>query len=183
MKKRVVATRLFLVLFAFWMALSGRTDPLFLAMGIASAAFVTALTYDLVADSLGVEPWRWRLARRTWRFAVYLSWMVSRIVVASVQIAYYIIHPRASLEPRVLRFRCGLRSPVARVMLANSITLVPGTLTLRVEGEEFTVHVLVRDSADDLLNARMQNMVGRVFLEQREPAPTPVWEPAGQVAR
>jgi multicomponent Na+:H+ antiporter subunit E len=107
---------------------------------------------------------------------VYLGWLVSRMVVASVQVAYFVLHPRMPLEPAVLRFRTRMRSPLGRVILANTITLVPGTLTMHVDDDEYVVHALVPSAAADLLTARSQNMIGRMFLEEPDAAVWAVWE-------
>jgi multicomponent Na+:H+ antiporter subunit E len=113
---------------------------------------------------------------RAWRFVAYVGWLVARMVVASVQVAYFVIHPRMPLEPAVLRFRTRMRSPLGRVMLANTITLVPGTLTMHVDGDEYVVHALVPSAAADLLTARSQNIIGRIFLEEPDAAVWAVWE-------
>jgi multicomponent Na+:H+ antiporter subunit E len=177
MTRRRLTAVLFVSLLLFWFALSGRFDPLFVAMGVASAALVTWVTRDVVATALGEASPRGRLPYRAWRAVVYVVWLLGRIFVASAQVAYFVLHPRVPLEPAVLRFRTTLRHPVARTILANSITLVPGTMTLRLVEGEYVVHALVPAAADDLVSGRMQTMIGAVFLEGPEPAPEVAWEP------
>lgn len=174
----------FLALFAFWLLLSGDLRPLFLAMGAASALLVVWLTHDLVTETFGGQvPHGGRWPHRIWRFVVYLGWMLARIFVASLQVAYFALHPRPPLDPALLRFRTGLQSRFARVMLANSITLIPGTLTLSLTDDELLVHVLIPRAADDLLDATMQNLVGSIFREEPQPAPTVTWERGSEVTR
>ena len=169
---------LFLVLLAFWLLLSGQYNPLFIGMGVASAALVTALTHDMVERELGDRPSTVRaVALKTWWFAVYTVWLFGRILPAGVQVAWFVVHPRMPIDPHMLRFRTQLSSPIARTILANSITLVPGTMSVTVEGDEFCVHTMVPASAADLISARMQNHVGRVFLEPPQQPPEIVWEP------
>jgi multicomponent Na+:H+ antiporter subunit E len=171
----------FALLLLFWVLLSSQMQPLFLIMGAASAAVVTTLTHRHLAAALySGSPARIRdLPLRAWRFAVYGGWLVIRMVAASIQVAYFVVHPRMPLDPAVLRFRTRLRSPLARVMLANTITLVPGTLTIHVEDDEYLVHALVPSAAADLLAARMQNTIGRMFLEEPDAAVWAVWEVRG----
>ena len=169
----------FLLLLGFWLLLSARVDPVFLGMGIASAALVTALTHRLVAKVLGPNLGGPRVApRRIFRYVVYLLWLVGKIPPAGLQIAYHVLHPRVPIDPGVLRFRTGLQSPMARAILANSITLVPGTMTLEVDDDEFIVHAFIPSAADDLADATMQNKIADVFLEEHDPAPHVVWEPS-----
>jgi multicomponent Na+:H+ antiporter subunit E len=168
----------FVVLLAFWLLLSGQYSPVFLGMGVASAALVTALTQALVAPSLGPDVGGVRvLPRRLLSYAVYIAWLISRIPPAGLQIAYHVLHPRVPIDPGVLRFRTGLQSPMARAILANSITLVPGTMTLEVNDDEFVVHAFIPSAVDDLASATMQNKIADVFREEHDPAPEVVWEP------
>ena len=180
MRRPGVAVLLFLALFGFWLALSGQLNALFVGMGLASAAVVTLLTHGIVADALGTTRPRGRVAYRLWRALVYLVWLVGRIVVASAQLAVLVLHPRTSIEPSVLRFSTTLEHPVARTILANSITLVPGTMTLQLTGDEYVVHALVPAAADDLVSGRMQAIIGRIFLEDVGVAPDVVWERGAQ---
>ena len=169
----------FVLLLAFWLAISGQYSPLFVGMGVASALLVTAASHSFVAASLGPAvhgPSSW--ARRLGHLVVYLVWLVSRIPPAGFQVAFFVLHPRMPVRPATIRFRTALESPVARTMLANSITLVPGTLTLAAEEDgSFVVHALVPGSTDDLVSAEMQNRIAKVFLADPEPAPEVVWEP------
>jgi multicomponent Na+:H+ antiporter subunit E len=174
----------FVLLLAFWLVLSDQHNLLFLGIGAASAALVTGATHELFMEAFGRDrPHARRLGHRFWRFAVYVLWLTWRILVASLQVAYFAIHPRPPLQPRILRFRSRLRRPLAQTILANSITLVPGTLTLSVDDGEYLVHALLPGAADDLVNAKMQNMIGAFFLEAPEPAPTVTWVEDGEVAR
>ena len=173
---------LFLVLLAFWLLLSARLSPVFLGMGVGSAALVAWLTHPLIGKVLGPELGPRVLLRRGWYYVVYLVWLVGRIVPAGVQVAYHVLHPRLPINPGVLRFRTTLHSPIARTMLANSITLVPGTMTIEVDGDEFVVHAFIPSAADDLASARLQNRIADIFHEEHEAAPNVVWEPSWRVS-
>ncbi len=165
-------------LFAFWVGLSSQHTPFFVGMGAVAAVSVAALTHDLVMDAVagGRLPWR-LLPLRSWRFASYLVWLLSRMIVASVQVAYYVLHPRMPLDPGIVRFPTRLRSRLARTMVANTITLIPGTLTVDLVGDEYIVHTFVPSSADDLISGELQRKVGAIFLEE-PPAPAHVlWDP------
>jgi multicomponent Na+:H+ antiporter subunit E len=54
---------------------------------------------------------------------------------------------------------------VARVVLGNSITLTPGTLTVDIDGDEYLVHALTEGAARDLLQDRMQTRVAGLFID------------------
>ncbi len=52
---------------------------------------------------------------------------------------------RYEIDPVIVKFKTDLKTDMAKAVLANSITLTPGTITISVEGDEFTVHALDRD--------------------------------------
>lgn len=159
-------------LFAFWFALSGRIEPLFLVTGAIAAVVVTALTSSIVAVCL--RPDREHVAIRQIPLALmravgFAVWMAGRILVASVQLAMIVLSPSMPLDPCSVRFRTELRSPLARATLANSISLVPGTLTVDIEGQEILVHALSPAQVQDLVTGRLQNKIARIFLEGPQP--------------
>lgn len=176
---------LFVALMAFWLLISPqRTDPVFLGLGVVSALLVTAFSQRILAEALrpattGVGT----LAVRAVRHVGYVLWLLSRMPPAAVQVAHYTLHPRMPIEPGVLRFTSHLESPSARALLANSITLVPGTLTVAVEGDEFVVHAFFPSAADDLVSGHMQGRIARVFGQDPEHDPQARWVTAEEVGR
>ena len=68
-----------------------------------------------------------------------------------------------------------MQKTFAQVIVANSITLTPGTTSVSLKDGEYIVHALVPSAPKDILNAKMQNKVGAIFLEEKEPPPTPLW--------
>jgi multicomponent Na+:H+ antiporter subunit E len=117
-----------------------------------------------------------RLRRVVW-FLFFLGWLMGRIVAASVQVAYFALNPRLPFEPTFVRFRTTMRRPLSRVILAVAITIVPGTLTVHLEGDEYLVHAALPKSAGDLASGRMQNLIGRFLGEDAEPPPELEWLP------
>ena len=167
-----------IALFGFWQVLSWRLDPLFIVMGVVFAAAITLatqrLTATIVHDQRPSPPLR-RLPVLMWRFVAYSGWILGRMVVAGVQIARITLSPRLPLDPVEFRFRTELASPMARTVFTNSITLVPGTLTVELEGQWVTVHALFPAAADDLVSGALQNRVARLFDEGPQPPATPTW--------
>ena len=97
------------------------------------------------------------------RFAVYLPWLGVQVVVASLQVVYVVWHPRLPVSPGVLRIRKRYPHTMARLTLANSITLTPGTVTLDVDGDEFVVHALTESGGRALERGTMPDRVSRLF--------------------
>jgi multicomponent Na+:H+ antiporter subunit E len=90
-------------------------------------------------------------------------------------VAYIVLHPKLPIEPGLLRFRTRLRSQVGHVILANSITLTPGTITVDLSDGTYLVHALVPGAAASLLEAKMQSKLEAIFGEPEEPQPEIRW--------
>ena len=166
----------FLALFGFWMLLSWRLDPMYLAFGLISAAGITVwaqrLTATIVHDDRPSPGW-FRLPTLAARLVAYVGWILWSMLKAGLQIARIVLSPGLNIDPRELRFRIDLRSPMARTVFANSITLVPGTLTVDIEGDWVLVHALYPEAADDILSGKLQNRVARLFDEGEQPSVDP----------
>lgn len=158
-----------LILFAFWIILSGKFDLFHLALGFLSSLGVSLVTRKLVIlrpPVVGILP------PTLHRWPLYLPWLMWQILLSAVQVARVVLHPKMPINPRLIRFKCGLPNPLAHVTLANSITLTPGTVTLDVAEEEYTVHALTAGAADSLVPAKgegeMQERVARLFGTEPE---------------
>lgn len=165
---------LFVALLLFWQSLSARVDPLFITLGVLSAALTTWFSLRLLENVVG-------RAEDTPRIHVgylisFLVWLLLQIPPAGIQIARVVLDPRRPPRPGIVRFRTTLGSPAARTLLANAITLVPGTMTVNVEGGDFTVHAFTPDTTADLADATMQGKIARAFRQEPEVPPRMVWD-------
>jgi len=179
-QKRLISAILqFIILFAFWLILSGHYQVKYIVIGALSAGLVTFLTNDLFDAAL-------RYGERTevktrldllqlGRFLLYLPWLLSRIIMANVQVAYLVLHPKMPIDPGLLVFRTRMKKGMAQVTLANSITLTPGTITTSLENGQYIIHTLKRPLAGELEDATMQNKIATVYLENKEPPPVTRW--------
>ena len=169
----------FIILFAFWLILSGRYQLKYILIGAVAAGLVTFLTNDLLYSALHrgvrVETKVWAVLLQLWRFIAYLPWLLSRIIMANVQVAYLVLHPKMPIDPVLFLFRTRMRKGISQVTLANSITLTPGTITVSLEGGRYIIHTLKPPLASELAEAVMQNKIAKVYLEEKEPPPAARW--------
>jgi multicomponent Na+:H+ antiporter subunit E len=173
--RAIRTTTLFVVLSIFWLLLSGRLDALFVGMGLASAAAVTWFATRLLHGVVGPADATPRVS--LWHLTTFLVWLLLQIPPAGLVIARVVLDQRRPPRPGVVRFRTRLQNPAARTLLANAITLVPGTMTLNVEGDELTVHAFTPDAMLDLYTAATQRRIARAFREPLDDPPELVWEP------
>ena len=170
-KRALHHTLVALILFALWVVFSGKFDAMHLIMGVVCSVFVSAISGDLLyTDHPNSDQRRW-LSLLPWgKMALYLPWLLWEIVKANIQVLKLVLGPRRNIRPRVVRFKTGLKHEVAKVVLGNSITLTPGTVTLDIEEDgTYVVHAIDEPSADGLLAGSMQTKVARVFGEQAKP--------------
>jgi len=163
----------FIILFIFWLVLSGQFQLKYLVIGICASALVTYLTHDLLYRS-GPEAQTEKpvyLLRCALGMLRYLPWLVIAIVKANFQIAAIIINPRMPIDPALVQFQSKLTKKISLVTLANSITLTPGTITVELANGKYLVHSLIPGSAGDLESGLMQNKVAHVFCDNEETRP------------
>jgi multicomponent Na+:H+ antiporter subunit E len=166
---------LFVTLLVFWLLLSNRLDPLFVGIGIVSAAGVTWFATKLLDGVVGPADATPRVS--LWHLTTFFAWLLIQIPPAGLVIARVVLDQRRPPRPGVVRFRTGLTNPAARTLLANAITLVPGTMTLNIEDDVFVVHAFTPDAMLDLYTAATQRRIARAFREPLDDPPQLVWEP------
>lgn len=155
------AASVFLVLYAFWLLLSGLFTPFLLAAGAGCALAVLAFARRMdVIDREG-HPIHlgWRALFSYW------PWLIKEIAKSSWDVSRRILDPRLPISPTLARFRPSQKSELGLVIHANSITLTPGTVAVEVEAGEFLVHALTREGAADLAGSEMDRRVAA--LEQK----------------
>jgi multicomponent Na+:H+ antiporter subunit E len=150
----------FLIMFGFWLLLSGLFDAFHLTLGVLSSGLVAALSGNLFIRDAALPG---RLAM-IGRFLLYIPWLLREIFFSTLQVAYLAIHPRMLdlIEPTVVTFKTKLTRDYSRVALANSITLTPGTITIRIVEDVFHVHAISRKMAAGL-PGEMEERLQRVF--------------------
>ena len=75
-------------------------------------------------------------------YLLYVPLFMKTLVVSNLDVARRVLDPKLPINPGVVRIRTGLTKPYQRLILANSITLTPGTVTLDMDGEWMEVHWL-----------------------------------------
>lgn len=160
--KAKIAT--FAVMLVFWVLLSGMFDAFHLTLGVISCLLVAHFSHDLLFYSQDKRGW----LRSLVGFIGYLPWLFYQIILANLQVAYVVLHPRMLdlIDPHVVRFKTRLKRPISKVTFAQSITLTPGTITVSIHDDELSVYALTR-SASDSLPGEMEVRVGRAL----EPEP------------
>jgi multicomponent Na+:H+ antiporter subunit E len=152
---------LFAVSYGFYLVLGDPTYWFDQLTGLA-AGLVVAITLSHVTFSHAPKPIRSPV--RSFRFFVlYVPYLVFEIVKANVAISTVILRPSMPIDPRLTRVRVAVAGGLPVTALANSITLTPGTLTVRAIDRDLVVHTLIPSAREDLFGGRLERAVRFVF--------------------
>lgn len=139
---------------------SGQIDVFHLTLGVISVGFVTWLSQDLLFLD------RTAPARERWgqfgRLAKYAGWLLWQIVLSNLYVLRLAFGPKSNLQPRIVRHRTSLETDFEKFLLANSITLTPGTITIKIRGNDFFVHAITEEAAADV-GKEMERRIAGIF--------------------
>ncbi|MEX0944731.1 MAG: Na+/H+ antiporter subunit E [Balneolaceae bacterium] len=153
----------FISLMTFWVVMSGFLDAIHLSMGVVTVIGVMYINYKLKSHRFFDDDMN-DLKELRFSYALwYLVWMIGQIILAGINVAGVIIRPKMPIQTSLLTFRVDLPSAHARMILGNSITLTPGTLTIDIVGDTFTVHALDDASHEGITSDTMPRKVLKLF--------------------
>ena len=161
----------FILLFLTWLLLSGKFDLFHMAMGALSSLLVTIVSNDLLFQQKK-NGLRMRLGEAM-RFIAYCFWLIYQIVIANFHVVGLALSPKfmaTNFHPRIFTFKTSLKGDFAKFVLANSITLTPGTVTIRIDKDIFFIHAISKKAAGDLAQqenmSKMEQRVAWVFEKE-----------------
>lgn len=143
--------------FLIWLLLSESFDGLHMGMGIVVAFGVAWLNTERTAT---------RASIRGWRMCWYFPWLVGRILQSGWHLSMLILHPALPIDPKMIRHRTELKDNSSIVLLGNSITLTPGTITVEVDSQDLLVHAMDDNSADDVTSRRIERRIDGLFVSK-----------------
>ena len=135
-----------LFLFA-WIIFNGKVTLEILIFGVIIAAVMLAFMCKFMDYSLKKEV---NVYRKSIWFLAYVVLLIREIVKANLAIIPKILTIEEEMEPVIVSFRTTLKSDFTKMLLANSITLTPGTITISLENDEYVIHCLDASLASDL---------------------------------
>ncbi|MAQ19538.1 MAG: cation transporter [Sandaracinus sp.] len=148
------------LLAAVWVAWSWHFEPLIVGFGVVAVALTVFLARRLQVLDEETVPFEINL-----RLFVYLPWLAWEVVKANWQVAKVILNPKLPIRPHLIRVPADQRTTLGKVILANTITITPGTISLDLRDGVILVHCLDDDLADQDSSGTSSRMIH--FLEKR----------------
>lgn len=138
---------MFIVFFLIWIIFNGKLTLEIAIFGMLVAALMYAFIIKFMGYRLKMDIMLLLLSGSIVR---YLGILIVEIAKANIQVIKLIGTSRYELEPVVVYFHVDLKYTATRVLLANSITLTPGTITVYIKDNLLAVHCLDKSLANDL---------------------------------
>lgn len=144
MKKFKNGLVLFLILSIFWILISNTFKPEILLTGIIISLVISMITSNelTIFSEINFSPKAFIYT------LVYLLVFLKELVLSNLDVAFRVISPKLPINPGIVEAKTKLKSPMAKMILANSITLTPGTFTVEIKDETIFIHCLNIKSYD-----------------------------------
>lgn len=136
-----------LLFFLVWIVFNGRITLEIALFGIAVSCAVFAFICRFMDYSLQKERHLYKMIPA---FIQYLYCLIREIISANLTVSRMILTRKEVMEPVIVHVPVDLKSETARVVLANSITLTPGTITVALEDNDLLVHCLDKSLAEGM---------------------------------
>lgn len=162
----LIQISLFISAFFTWVLLSWPVDLGHLIAGLPIAFLVSLLAGDIFARKKA--PYK-NIFCYLW-FLYYIPLFVWACIKANLDGAYRVIHPDCPTNPGIVKVKTRLKSDTGLTLLANTLTLQPGTMTVDIDNEAgfLYVHVVELKSQDietntDLIVSKFEKILTKIF--------------------
>lgn len=140
----------FLTMLSFWLLLSGKFDLFHIFAGIVSSLVVALFSGKLILSN---PTDRGGIVFEIFRFVHYTIWLIYQIFISGIDVTKRVFKVKMPINPGIIKCRPKLKSDVALTILANSITLTPGTMTLDISDGEIFIHCLAIEDEQKLMGS------------------------------
>ena len=143
----------FILFLSVWLALSGKYDVFHVSLGIISSLIVAYTSRDLINNSNNIC----KNIKIFIKFLFYIPWLIYQIILSNFMITRIVLSKNVikNINPRIFTYETVLTSDLAKMFLANSITLTPGTITISVVDNKLTIHALKEEGAIEGVNFKL----------------------------
>lgn len=151
---------MFILLLLIWFVFNGKITMEITVLGIILCACIYLFMCRFMGYSVRKDI---ALIKKSVYFLYYIVVLIAEIIKANIQVIHFVLDDREIVEPVIVEHRTRLKTNLGRVILANSITLTPGTITVSLEGDELVIHCL-----DSTMAEGIEDTVFERLLEKME---------------
>jgi len=159
-----------IILFGFWLMISGQFSPRYLIVGAVTSVAVTFITRPLLhmPSTKSQSKIYLPFCVPYFRIFKYMIWLFREIVKANIYMIKIILDPKMPIDPVIVKFKKRMDNPAAHALLGNSIALTPGTLTIEIEDDTYVIHAITKEAGETLARpdgseAEIAKKVGGIF--------------------
>ncbi len=150
---------MYIIFFLIWIIFNGQFTLEIAAFGVV----IAGLIYWFICKFMDYRPQMdILLLKKSFLVIHYLIVLILEILKANGAVFKMVYSAKYDLEPAVIHFKTNLHTRFARVLLANSITLTPGTITVSLEDDEYTVHCLDKELARGIDSSIFVQLLERI---------------------
>lgn len=128
----------FVIAFAVWLMLTGNIEMNNIALGAAFSLLATMFFGELLTVNPGRALHPLRYLWFLYYFVIFL-WQMTR---SNIDVAYRVLHPKLPIDPGLIKIRTKLKSDISRALLANTLSLTPGSTTVDIIGDQLYIHCI-----------------------------------------
>ncbi len=129
----------FILLFLVWVGLTNSLDLQELSVG-----FILSLG---VAYFFGGSE-TLHLGTVIIKYLKFAPTFIKALIQSNIEVAKIVLTPGLPVNPGIVKLKTTLKNDYDKLILANAITLTPGTITMDLRGEDIYIHVLNLKTTD-----------------------------------
>jgi multicomponent Na+:H+ antiporter subunit E len=151
-------------LFILWILLTSTLAWEELTAGLIFSALIALFGYSYFTEKglSGIT------LKKVLYFLLYIPVFFWEMLKANFDVAYRVVHPKMPIRPGIVQIKTNLKSDIAKLILGNSITLTPGTLTIEIVKDNLLIHwINVKtegiDQTTDIIGKRFEKYLKVIF--------------------
>lgn len=141
---------MFVLLLLLWIILNGKINVEILCIGILLVSAISYFMYQYLGYTSTNDG---KLLKKIILGLWFLGIVVVEVVKSGVTVLRFVMEKDINIQPQIVVFSVPLKSDFLKIILANAITLTPGTITLDIKGDKFYVHAFDYTLGEELVDS------------------------------
>ncbi len=152
----------FLICFLTWIILTGR----FYMQNIIAGIIISFVTTIIFSRYFRIDTRKLLNPARYFWLIIYLLYFIWECIKANFDVAYRVIHPAMPVRPGIVKVHLTVKGELTRTILANSITMTPGTISVDIIGDYIYVHcIYLHDTNPENYSYRISGKFERILIK------------------